>query len=175
MLTHQSIYGENHGGSHSQLPPALVQSRAIAIVARKNNDLLSNQAGKLCAQFGRSPCQTERYVTPAEGPMCPNCSILSLSQGPAPGKPGASATACCNEPNAAAAAMCSVSATVLGCVAADLAGLEAGFDPHTTGDCRSLASGTVQDVLDLAFPTSEACREKVCRQGIARVDLSQGC
>jgi hypothetical protein len=55
----------------------------------------------------------------------------------------------------------------LGDAAVALARMEAGIDPCSAGDRRSLASGGVQVVLDLALAASNPCWKKMRQQAIA--------
>ena len=52
--------------------------------------------------------------------------------------------------------------------------MEADFDPRPTGDCRSLASDRLQNVLEVAFSTPDPSGKKVREQGIARTHLPNG-
>ena len=55
--------------------------------------------------------------------------------------------------------------------------MEAGIDPAPAGDCRSLASGGIQVVLDLALAASDTRGKKMHQQGVVspnRRNLSRG-
>ena len=85
-----------------------------------------------------------------------------------------SATACCLESKASAAAVCRFRQIVLGDARSALAGMEAGVDPCPTGDRCRLASRWIQVVLEVALAASHACGKKVCKQRIARTHLPHG-
>jgi hypothetical protein len=101
-------------------------------------------------------------------------SVLSFSPRPSLGKLGSSATARVLKQKASSAAICRSRQILLGDLAADLAGMEAGIDPRPTGYRRSLASGGVQVVLDVALAASEVRGKKMRQQGIARTHLPHG-
>ena len=96
----------------------------------------------------------EALVYPVH-PICqfpPSCAF---------GKLGAPATTRCFETAAPTTAIRRARQIVLGDFAADLAGMEAGFDSDPTGDRCSLAPGGVQIVLDVALAASNPRGTKV--------------
>ena len=87
--------------------------------------------------------QNSHHVKAPEASVDLAYTSLSLSQRPADGKPGSSATARRLEAEASSAAICRSGQIVLGDLAADLAGMEAGVDHRPAGDRCSLASDGV--------------------------------
>ena len=111
----------------------------------------------------------------AEAPARLAHSLCLFSPQPPLGKPGAASTTWRSETAAATTAICRSRQTVLGDLAAALAGMETGIDPRATGNRRSLALRRVQAVLDVAFAASDPRGKKVHKQGVASPYLPHGC
>ena len=162
------------------IDPALqvAQHRAFIAIGPQSVQALFQQVG-----LRHSAVQRKQFVELlllARGQMQParqqqpTFSLYQFPQRPAVGEPGSSATALRFETEVPSAALCCSRQIVLDDLAAAMAGMEAGAGPRAAGDRRSLASGRIQIVLDVALAASDPRGKKMRYQGIARVDLSHG-